>query len=69
VTLGAEIIDFIRLHLLDDSNQVGGICEVAVVKDESWVGFMGILIEVINALGVETASPPLDAMDHIALLE
>ena len=32
MALGAEVVDLIRLHLLDDPDQVGAVSEVAVVE-------------------------------------
>jgi hypothetical protein len=36
MALGAEVVDLIRLHLLDDADQVGAIGEIAVVEGELW---------------------------------
>ena len=35
MTLGTEVVNLIRLHLLDDPDQVGAVGEVAVVEGES----------------------------------
>ena len=69
MALGPQVVDLIGLHLLDDPDQVGAVGEVAVVQHQPRVGLVGILVEVINAAGVETAGPALDAMHHIALLQ
>ena len=47
-------MDLIRLHLLNDPDQVGAVGEVSVVehkRDHS----RGVLIEVIDPAGVEAA--------------
>jgi len=36
MALGAEVVDLIGLHLLDDPDQVGAVGEVAVVAGELW---------------------------------
>ena len=69
MALGAEVIDLIGLHLLDDPDQVGAVGEVSVVENKSRIAFMWILIEVINPAGVEAASPPLDAMHLVTLIQ
>ncbi len=69
MALGAQVIDLIRLHLLDDPDQVGGIGEIAVVQHQAWIELVGILVEMIDAGGVEAAGPALDAMYHVALLQ
>jgi hypothetical protein len=51
--LGCQVVYFIRLNLLDDSDQVGGIGQIAVMHDEPAVRLMGILIQVIYTVGVE----------------
>jgi len=60
-------------HLLDDFDQFDGIVEIAEVQHLLWpsaavVPLVGILAEVIDAVGVEPAGPSLDAMEHIAVI-
>jgi hypothetical protein len=50
--LGAEGVDLIRLHLLDDPDQVGAVGEVAVVEHQARVALVRVLIEVIDPGGV-----------------
>ena len=53
MALGREIVDFIRLHFLDDADQVRGVGEVAIVEDEVPVLGVGILVQMIDAVGIE----------------
>lgn len=53
MALGTEVIDFVRLHLLDHPDQIGGIGQVPVMQDQPAVRNMGILIEVIDTVGIE----------------
>ena len=69
MALGTEVVDLIRLNLLDNPDQVGAVCEVAVVKDQSRVALVRILIKVVNPTGVEAARAPLYAMNLVALLQ
>jgi hypothetical protein len=39
------------------------------MQDEVFVGNMGVLIEVINALGVKAGRATFDAMNMVAFLE
>ena len=69
VTLRGEVVDFVGLNLLDDADQAAGIGEVAVMQDELAVGLVRILIEVIDAVGVEERRAALDAVDLVAFVE
>lgn len=40
-----------------------------MVEDEVAAFDMGVLVEVINAVGVEKGSPPLQAVDLVALFQ
>ena len=68
MAVGTKVVDLIGLHLLDDPDQVGAICEIAVMKDQPGVVLMGVLIKVIDPGGVETACSSLNPMHRIALL-
>lgn len=57
------------LHLLDDADQVGGIGQVAVVEVQVAVLHVGVLVEVVDAVGVEQRGAALDAVDDVAFLE
>jgi len=61
VTLSTLSIDLCGLHLLDDADQVGTIREIAIVQVQMWIAFMRVLIEVVEAVGVEAAGASLDA--------
>jgi hypothetical protein len=57
MALGAEVVDLIGLHLLDDPDQVGAVGEVAVVEGELWglallTPLVRVLVEVIDPAGV-----------------
>ena len=53
MTLGGEVVYLIRLRLLDDPDQVSGICQVAVVHEEIHIPLVGVPVQVVYALGVE----------------
>ena len=69
VALRAQVVDLVRLHLLHDADQVGGIGQVAVVQDEVAMRLVRVLVQVIHAIGIEQRRAPLDAVDLVALLQ
>jgi hypothetical protein len=66
MALRGEIVDLVRLRLLDDSDQVRRIGEIAMMEHESAVGLVRILVEVIDPVGIDRRAS-LDAVDQIAL--
>ena len=69
VALSPEVVDLVGLNLLDNADEVGRISQVAVVQEEADVFLVRILVEMIDALGVEEAAAPLDAMDLVVFLQ
>ncbi|MNL02313.1 hypothetical protein D3C87_1228140 [compost metagenome] len=69
VALRGEVVDLVGLDLLDDPDQIGGVGQVSVMQVKPAVGVMGILVEVVDAIGIEQGSPALDPVDLIALLQ
>jgi hypothetical protein len=53
VALSRQVVDFIRLNLLDDTDQVGRICQIPVVKGKASIFLKRILIKVVDSGGVE----------------
>jgi len=53
VALGGEIVDLGGADLLHQTNQIGRIRHVAVMHQKGHVAPVRILVEVIDALGVE----------------
>ncbi len=53
VALRRQIVDLVRLHLLDDADQIGGIGQVAIVQVQPHAALVRILVEMIDAIGVE----------------
>ncbi len=67
--LRSEVINFIRLGLLDDADEAGAICHVAMVQKKTHAFFMAILIQVVDAVGIEQRGAPLQAMHDVAFVE
>jgi hypothetical protein len=55
--------------VLDDAQEAGGIGEIAVVDDKARGGLVGVLVQVIDAMGVEQRHPALDAMYGVPLAQ
>jgi hypothetical protein len=66
---GPKIIDFIRLDLLDDADDIGGISQITVVKCKTHIALVLILVKVINSLSVERRSTTLNPMNFVGLFE
>jgi hypothetical protein len=67
MTLSSQIVYLIRLHLLDDTNQIGGIGQIPVMQDKPSVRIVWVLVKMINAVSVEKRSSALDAVNNIFL--
>lgn len=69
VGLGAEVIDLVRLDLLDDARQVGRVRQVAIVQDQVFMQGLGVLVNVIDALGIERRRAAFQAMHDVAFFQ
>ena len=69
MALRREIVDFGRLHFLNDADEIGRVRHVAIVQEETDAGTVRVLIKVIDARGVERRRAPLDAVHDIAFVE
>ena len=69
VALRGEVVDLVGLRLLDHARQARGIGHVAVVQEELDALLVRILVQVVDAGGVEHRGAALDAVDHVALVE
>ena len=69
MALSSKVVDLVGLNLLDDSDQISAVGEIAVMQDQAWIHLMRILIQMIDPGGVEATRPALDAVHHIALLQ
>jgi hypothetical protein len=69
MALGGEVVDLGRADLLHQPDQVGRIRHVAIVHQERHIAGVRVLVEVIDAGGIEGGRPPLDAVHGIAEAE
>ncbi len=68
MALCAEIINFIRLRFLNDTDEVTGVAQVAIVQLEVGVLNVRVLVDMVDTLGVEQGRTALDAVHDVALL-
>ena len=69
MALGGKVVNFIRLRILDDPNEVGSVRHVPVVHGKAQLLLVRILIKMIDPPGIERGRAPLQAMNDIALVE
>ena len=69
MALRAQVVDLVRLHLVNDAGEVGRIGEIAVMEHELLLRHVRILVDVVHPLGVEQRRAPLDAMHLVPLFQ
>ncbi len=69
VALRRQVVDLVRLRLLHDADEIGGVREVAVVHEEADTRLVWVLVQVIDAVGVEHRRPALDAVHRVSLAQ
>lgn len=53
MTHSTKIVDFVRLDIGYDGDQVGGIAKIAIVKEKLDSGLMAVAVNVVDAPGIE----------------
>ena len=69
MALGRQVVNLVGLHVLDDADQARAVGHVAVVQHKPTVVDVGILVEVVDAVGIEQRRPPLHPMHLVTLVE
>lgn len=69
VALRGEIIDFMRPDLLDDPTQRAPVREIAIVKRQLRPGDVRVVVEMIDALGIEQDRPTQHAMHRVSFFK
>ena len=65
--LRAQIIDFIRLRLMQNSPQRTAIGQIAIMQEQTGCRIVRILVQMIDAPGIESARPPDNAVYFVIL--
>jgi hypothetical protein len=53
MALGRQVIDLVGLDLLHDAYQAAAVGQIAVMQDEIPILDMRVLVQVIDAIGIE----------------
>jgi hypothetical protein len=69
VTLRREVVDLVRLDLPDQSGQLGPVGKVSIVKEETDIRFVGVLVDVIDSVCIERGCPTDDPVYFILQVE
>lgn len=69
MTLGPEVVDFIWLKHVEKFDEVCGVTQITVVEKKPHAVNVGILIEMVDALSVESACTTDDAVHFISFLQ
>ncbi len=69
MALCSQVVDLVRLDLLDDPDQVGGIGQVTIMQIHAHTVLMPVLVKVIDTIGIERRGPALDAVHLVALAQ
>ncbi len=69
MALGGQVVELVRLHRLNHAQHVGGVGHVAVMEDEAAILLVGILVEMIDTVGIEAGRPALDAVHLVSLVQ
>ncbi len=69
MALRRQVINLIRLHVLNDAHQAAAVRHVSVVEKETAVQFVRVLVEMVDAVGVEQGTAALYAMHLVSLGE
>ena len=69
VRLRREIVDLVRLRLLNDADDIGCIRDIAIVQMKCNALLVRVVNEVVYPFGVEGRRPALNAVNHITFAE
>ncbi len=69
MALRGEVVDLIGLGLLHQTDQVGRVGQIAMMQEKAGRTAVRILVQMVDAAGVERRGTALDAMNDIAFGE
>jgi hypothetical protein len=67
--LRPQIVDFIRLQIIEQLHHLHRVREIAVMQEQARAIHMRILVDVVDAAGVEAGGAADDAMNLIAFFQ
>ena len=69
MALRGEVVDLVRLHLLDDECEAHRVGHVAVMQKELCVFLVAVFVQMVDAVGVEVRCAAFDVVDDVAFVE
>jgi hypothetical protein len=69
VALGRQVVDLVGLNFLDDPNEIGRISQVSIVQFQPHIALVGVLVQVVDAIGIERGRAALHAVDAVAFFQ
>ena len=69
VGLRAQVIYFVGADFRQQASEVGGVSQIAVMQFEAHVVDVRVLVDMVDALGVELRRAAFDAVDFIAFFQ
>ena len=69
MALRSQVVNFIRLGLLDNARQIRGISQIPMMQEEPNTFQMRIAIQMIDSGGVEHRGTTLDAVHYVAFVQ
>jgi hypothetical protein len=69
MALGPEVIDLVRLNVVNKVVYLAGIGQITVMKEEGRVGRVRINVNVVDTVRVECAGTPDDPVDLVTLAQ
>jgi hypothetical protein len=63
------VVDLVGLELVEQLDQRDRIGEIAVVREQAHALLVGVVVEVVDPVGVEARRAPDDAVHLVALLQ
>ena len=69
MALGSQIVNFVGLCLLDNTDDVGGIRHVPIMEKEGRRSFVRVDVKMIDPLGVKRGGAPFNTVNNIPFFE
>jgi hypothetical protein len=55
VALSPEMVNFVRLHIINEIAQLASVIQIAVIEEKSSVRVVGVSVNMIKSIGIERA--------------
>ena len=69
MALRSNVTDLIWLYFFNNTGQVASVTQVSIVQLEAGVVYVGVLVDVVDTVGVKRAGTAFDAVHFVALVQ